>query len=230
MNVNNNIQNYDKLRYLQANHGSWGGAMLYAVHHHKPTQETWTEEEFQATSRKFFNMRNTHTEVDDAYLELLVNFRHEETRRSLMNTMKHNEFSAIANRFGRSSWRTDDVRISTETNVFHTLGRVLEQQKAGVEQFRETFGGRFLSEEQLDNRLFTLYHQFNQAINEIAQVFLLHSPDSERTVLRIGDMVRDFIWSGGSSDDITTMLQNSELSSEFEQLIRANNRWRAATL
>jgi len=208
-----------------------GGAEHFAAFHHVSTKENWTEEEFQAASRKF----SSNSEARDTYLEDFLNFSHERSRRAFENSRNTNQFTFTIQSFNPNivigGGNTPQVR-GYDSSIFQTLATTLADQKAGLNTLNEAFGGRFMTEEDFEMRLHVLHQQFNEAINSLADIFAsfadnlgLNASQTRSNVLQIGDIIRDHIWAGGSADDIRGTLNSNGATSMLNGLDNLGQNW-----
>jgi len=228
MNVTNN--NNEHLRYLVDTVGG-GNVAYFASRHHVSTKESWTDDELNAASRRFSN----DVEARDIYLEDFLNYRHELTRRGIKQSKNSNQFTFAIQSFNPNivigGGNTPQVR-GYDANIFQTIANIFENQKIGLNSLNESFGGRFISEEDFQIRLHILHQQFDEAINSLADIFAnfaselgLNASQARSNMLQIGNIIKDHIWSGGSVENIRETLHQNGATAMLNELDNLGNRW-----
>ena len=212
---------------------------IYARDYHVSTRESWTEEDFQAESKRFFFT----PENRDIYIEDYLNFRQEGFRRAIEDYRNHNPFETIIRDLdpniivqGRS-WDFSDVC------VIQTLANTFEQGKNHLLRLNGIQNGAFVCDEDLAVRLNLLHERFNEAFQALAEIFtrsvnveefrgersgemlempnIRNDPNTDRMIadlLAIGERIRHHISSGEPSSTISEMLlKNNDLARAFVQ-------------
>jgi len=202
----------------------------FALLHHEPTKTEWTDEEFIAHGQKFIFQR----EAREIYLEDYMNFRHEEVRRIIEGSRNHHEFGNILEDFNPFSSNSTNNRIQRHDpqQMFQRLADSFVEQKNTIHIKHETFNGRFSSEDDLELHLYALLHHFNEAVESLASMFTVRADFNAvfingdastidrafHDATKIGHFIRDHIWSGGSTDNIQSLLEQNGFSEAMQFL------------
>jgi len=218
----------------------------FAFRYHTPTKPYMTDEEFHIHSQKFSGFLHesfgfaTAAEARNAYLEDFINFRHESIRRSIENSRSSNQFNHIVSGFNpMNRISAAPGMVPFNNNIFQNLANTLAQEKTTNYRFHTVNNGAFSNEEAFELRLHVLHAQFNEAVHSIADIFAemvrgletmnrrphtpLSADQAHDAVVRIGSIIRDHIWSGGSAENINSTLENANALNLLNQLNTIGN-------
>ena len=234
-----NSRNDYFIKQIKAKGLTLNQAGTFAFRYHTPTRTEWTDEEFQAHINKFSGFAHSR-EARNAYLEDYLNFRHESTRRSIENSRSSNQFNHIVSDFNpMNRISAAPGMASFDSNIFQNLANTLEQEKTANYRFHTVNNGAFSNEDDFELRLHVLHAQFNEAVHSIADIFAemvrgletmnrrphtpLSADQAHDAVVRIGSIIRDHIWSGGSAENINSTLENANALNLLNQLNTIGN-------
>ena len=232
---NNSRNDYFKARVNAANLGNGNintaqQALLYAVRYHEPTRTEWTAEEWAAHEAKFGAFISSASDASaeanqlkTAYMEDLLNFRHQQVMRSFYDTATNQSFGfneVTADFIHNQRSHGDSFEQPDFARTFQMLANKLYAGKARIHAHHEAQGGRWSSEEMLETGLHNLMTQFNETVDFLAGWFAMgtehtatfHSGNIETvahsidSILRLGEFVKGHIWSGGSAENMTETL------------------------
>jgi len=197
------------------------GWQSYAMRYHTSTRETpWTDEEFDAGRARYGN-RSWAEANREQYAEDFLNWRKESFRRALERSMNDNQFAFITRDFNPSNLIGGRREFTHQSNVFQALANTFENKIRGLEALGNDFGGRFISDEDMEIRLAVIHELFDQAFRSVADIVREFAPNFvANDVLIVGELIKNHIRSGESADTVADMLRNNNQTiMDFDEII-----------